>query len=262
MERRPTHARFDGLADLYARARPDYPRAALEHVRARTGIAAGEIAADIGSGTGISTRLLAGMGWRVIGIEPNAEMRARAEEVAATGSVEYRAGTGEATGLEDGGVALVVCAQSFHWLEPEAALREFHRILRPDGWAALLWNERDEGDRATAAYGAVLRWSDEAADLEDRRRRAGYALLESPWFVDGERLDFPHEQVLERQGAIERALSVSYAPRESSERAGFVRRLGDMVERFGRGGLLRLCYRTSVWTARRAGQRLVDPPAG
>lgn len=254
MERRPTHARFDGLADLYARARPDYPRVALEHVRARTGLAQGEVAADIGSGTGISTRLVAGLGWRVIGIEPNAEMRARAEEVAATGSVEYRAGTGEATGLEDGSVALVVCAQVFHWLEPEAALHEFRRVLRPDGWVALLWNERDERDPATAAYGAVLRWSDEAADLEDRRRRAGYALLESPWFVDGERVDFPHEQVLERQGAIERALSVSYAPRDAADRERFVHRLEEILERHGTGDRLRLSYRTTVWTARRSGE--------
>ncbi len=36
----------------------------------------------------------------------------------------------------------VVAGQAFHWFEPVAARAEFQRILRRDGWVALIWNER------------------------------------------------------------------------------------------------------------------------
>ena len=53
-------------------------------------------------------------------------------------------------------------------------LLEFHRILKPDGWAILMWNERDEQDPVTAAYGAVIRTANDAGAIEGpRQTRAG-----------------------------------------------------------------------------------------
>ncbi len=103
----------------------------------------------MGAGTGICSRLLADRGARVLAIEPNDAMRAAAEDHP---RVEWQRGTAERTGLEDSGVDLVVCAQAFHWFEPQAALQEFHRILRPGGRLALIWNKRDNSDPFTAGY--------------------------------------------------------------------------------------------------------------
>src|SRR5262245_21600195 len=71
--------RFSGLAELYARCRPDYPAAALDFVLSRCGLAPGALLVDVGCGTGIAARLFAGRGLRVVGVEPNADMRRRAE---------------------------------------------------------------------------------------------------------------------------------------------------------------------------------------
>ena len=42
-------------------------------------------------------------------------------------------------------VDLVSAGQAFHWFDRVEARREFARILKPGGWVALLWNERDTG---------------------------------------------------------------------------------------------------------------------
>src|SRR6516162_4178169 len=96
--------RFSGLAETYAKHRPGYPEAALDYIMQRCGLSGTSRLVDVGCGTGISTRLFAARCIPVIGIEPNDEMRARAEAEAVPAGVpvpEYRKGTAEATGLPD-----------------------------------------------------------------------------------------------------------------------------------------------------------------
>ena len=248
---------FSGLADLYARHRPGYPPAALDLIAGLfTEDASGPDAllVDVGCGTGISTRLFAARGLRVLGIEPNDEMRARAEAAPPEGATpppEYRRGTAEATGLPDGVAAGVLAAQAFHWFDAPAALAEFHRILRPGGAVALLWNERDEADLCTAAYGAVMRSAPDAAAVEVPRGRAGEALLHSPLFREGRRVCFGNGQALDEEGLLGRAFSASYAPRQPEAAAAFADALRRVFARFQQAGKVSLCYQTSVYLARR-----------
>ena len=79
-----------------------------------------------------------------------------AEARAAGGPAEYRRGEAGATGLDDASVALVTVAQAFHWFEADAALAEFHRVLRPGGHVAAIWNLR-AASPFMAEYQALLR---------------------------------------------------------------------------------------------------------
>ncbi len=72
-------ARFTGLAEIYARSRPSYPSEAIDFIIAHCSLKAGDLIADIGCGTGISSRLFAERSLSVVGIEPNEEMRKQAE---------------------------------------------------------------------------------------------------------------------------------------------------------------------------------------
>ena len=141
-ERRP-ELRFSNRVADYVRCRPSYPPAILEWLRDTIGFSPAWGIADIGSGTGIFSRLFVENGNVVHGVEPNDAMRAAAEEMLADRAnfLSVR-GLAEATTLPDASIDLVATAQAFHWFEPLTARREFRRILKPDGWALIVFNSR------------------------------------------------------------------------------------------------------------------------
>jgi SAM-dependent methyltransferase len=135
--------RFSSRVDNYVRYRPGYPAEALELLKTECGLTPDWVIADIASGTGIFTRMLAENGNRVFGVEPNDEMRRAGERFLQKHSrFTSIAGTAEATTLPNHSVDVVTAAQAAHWFEREKARREFIRILKPNGWLVLLWNER------------------------------------------------------------------------------------------------------------------------
>ncbi len=114
-----------------------------------------------------------------------------------------------------------------------------------------MWNERDEGDAFTAAYGDVLRTWPDTASVEGGRGRAGYALLESPLFEAGVRETFVSGQELDEEGVLGRALSASYAPREPAAVEALTRGLRAAFAAHQRGGKVTMRYETALFLARR-----------
>jgi SAM-dependent methyltransferase len=245
--------RFTGLAEVYDRSRPSYPDAALQAVTDRARLGLDSLLVDVGCGTGISSRLFTARGIPVVGVEPNDDMRRQAEAAPSPAGPkpEYRAGRAEATGLPAGVADAVLSAQAFHWFEPDAALREFHRILKPNGWVALLWNERDESDPLTAEYGAIIRTSRDALALETKRGRAGDVLQSYALFEGYERLTFHNAQALDAEGLKGRAFSVSYAPPDPAGRAAWAAALDELFTRNQQNGRVELRYVTTLHLARR-----------
>jgi ubiquinone/menaquinone biosynthesis C-methylase UbiE len=251
---RPTE-RFSGLADIYAKARPSYPDAAIDFILAHCKLTKGLTLADIGCGTGISTRLFSTRGLNVIGVEPNDDMRRQAQSAepsSDSATVEYRNGTGEHSQLENNSVDAAIAAQAFHWFEPEEALAEFHRILKPHGWAILMWNERDESDPFTTEYGDIIRAQKGTEAVESQRgSRAGQPLLNSKLFTDASLSKFANEQVVSEEGLIMRACSASYAPTEEEPLQLMKEQLSKVFRKFSQNDLVSIKYETLVFTGQR-----------
>src|SRR4029079_3776282 len=143
---------FSRSADAYDRARPDYPPAAVAWLAERLGLWPGRTVVDLAAGTGKLTRPLAATGAEVVAIEPVAEMRAWIGDAAAR-SLD---GTAEAVPLPDASADAVTVAQAFHWFDGPAALAEIHRVLRPGGALALVWNRRPLEDPVHAAIERII----------------------------------------------------------------------------------------------------------
>jgi SAM-dependent methyltransferase len=128
--------RFSGFADLYDANRPTPPQGLGRLLAAYAGVPAPRVI-DLGSGTGLSSRWAAMWASDVIGVEPNADMRARAE-ARPVPTVEYRDGTSSDTGLPSASADVVLAVQAMHWMEPASTLHEVARVLRPGGVFAAL----------------------------------------------------------------------------------------------------------------------------
>jgi len=128
---------WTGKALGYDLARPTPPPALLDLLTQLIGMPHPDLVVDLGSGTGLSTAIWGERAELVMGIEPNADMRAqamrKAEDHPCAAHIEYREGVAHRTGLPNGCADIVTAAQSFHWMEPASTLAEIARILRPGG---------------------------------------------------------------------------------------------------------------------------------
>ncbi|WP_405535911.1 class I SAM-dependent methyltransferase [Streptomyces sp. NBC_00075] len=130
---------FNTAASQYAQNRPSYPPAlldAIEHLAAHP--LTGSRVADIGAGTGIATALLHAHGAHVIAVEPGDGMAAQFRRTLP--DVPIVRGNGNALPLADASVDFLTYAQSWHWTDPDHAIPEALRVLRPGGALALWWN--------------------------------------------------------------------------------------------------------------------------
>jgi ubiquinone/menaquinone biosynthesis C-methylase UbiE len=132
-----TSEMWTGKASSYDRVRPTPPPALLDLLTQLIQLPHPALVVDVGSGTGLSTAIWGERAERVIGIEPNADMRKEAvhkvEDLPYAAQIEYREGLAHQTGLSDGCADIVTAAQAFHWMEPTSTLAEIARILRPGG---------------------------------------------------------------------------------------------------------------------------------
>ena len=238
----------DRVAD-YVRHRPDYPPALLAWLRREHGVTPDWKVADVGAGTGISSKLFLDAGHAVTAVEPNAAMR-EAAVAWLGGQPRFRAvdGRADATGLPDASVDLVTVAQAFHWFDPEATRREFARILRPDGLAAIFWNSRRLiGTPFLEGYEALLkRHGTDYTSVAER-----YADDDSmrAWFGAGWRgtTRFEYKQLLDYDGLRGRLMSSSYVPKPGhAQHAPMLAALRELFERCQRDGRISFDYDTRI----------------
>jgi SAM-dependent methyltransferase len=246
MSLHPAAAGFARAADVYERARPEYPPEAVAWLADRLGLRAGRVVVDVAAGTGKLTRLLVPTGSRVVAVEPLAEMRAVLRQ--AVPEAEALEGTAEALPLRAGFADAITVAAAFHWFRRDEALAEFARVLRPGGRLAIVYNLRDPASDFQQELSRML----ERQGAELARMRAidtGAILEESALFRAPEHAEFRHEQRFDPDGLVERVASISYvALLEGREREEFLAQVRDLGER--RDSPFAFPYVTQIWLSR------------
>ncbi len=229
--------RFDGKADIYAKARPKYAAGLFDYLKGR-GIAAGSVFADIGSGTGIFTEQLLHCGYWVYAVEPNGDMRQKAE-VRLSGNRSFVSVNGMAshTGLPEGSVDFVTAAQAFHWFDADGFRKECQRILKPGGKVILVYNVRDEKAAVTQALAKLRQqynpefhgFSNGMSDAGCRAFFAGNC--------DVYRAD--NTQIYDRNSYVNRVLSSSYSLKETDNRyRDYLAGIHEIFDAFSTGGFI------------------------
>jgi len=160
----PNVQRFTGFADIYDRYRPELPLVIGEVLSQLPGPERPLRVVDIGSGTGLSTRLWKELEATVIGIEPSPDMRAVAARLQAIdrgqSNISFIEGTSTNTGLANACADVVTVSQALHWMEPEPTFLEISRILRAGGVFAAIdcdWPPTIHPDLEQAFNGCMTR---------------------------------------------------------------------------------------------------------
>lgn len=253
----PTRRFSDRVAN-YVRYRPGYPEALLRALAEEAGLGPGKAVADVGSGTGISSELLLRPGCEVYAVEPNAEMRAAAEE-RLDGEPRFHSvdGTAEATTLPDASVDLVTAGQAFHWFDVERTRAEFARILcgapRAPGQVALFWNSRrTDASPFLRAYEDLLqRFGTDYREVD--HLNVGPETL-APFFGGPyESRTFPNHQDFDLEGLRGRLLSSSYAPGPGHpDHEPMLSELRRIFDRHQEAGRVRFVYDTELYLGKLA----------
>lgn len=242
--------RFSNRVEDYHRHRPGYPDDIIHILHNEGALPAFAIVADVGSGTGKLTQLFFKHVDKIYGVEPNHDMRRQAEknfvDIAQFISVN---GTAESTTLPSASIDLVCVGQAFHWFDREKCRGEFRRILRPNGWTALIWNYRNvEEDEVQQHYEHIL-----------KTNIPNYKQLDHKTMTDDKIKNFfrskkvtkfvlPHSQYFDLPSLNGRVLSSSYVPKPPDPVAQrILEQVAHFFQQYQQSGRIKFVYKTTLY---------------
>ncbi len=243
-------ARFSDRAEDYAKYRPRYSHDVVYALQQACGLTAQHLIADVGCGTGLLAEIFLDNGNRVIGVEPNREMRLAGEKCMA-GNASFRIveSSAESTTLADASVDFVVAGQAFHWFRPPETRAEFARILKPDGWAVLVWHNRDtQSTPFLRAYEELVQRYSTDYEQVSHQYVASYDALQRFFAPNAMSLIQQHnQQRLDFDGLRGRLLSSSYIPKSGQRHEAMIEALPQLFSEHASDDRVVLEYDTNIY---------------
>ncbi|HWU32439.1 MAG TPA: class I SAM-dependent methyltransferase [Marmoricola sp.] len=175
---------------------------------------------ELNAGAGYLTEHLVRFGHRVIATDPSpqnlATLRSRV--------VPFAVGVSGAEAIPSPSqtVDVVVCHPSDGRIDPEKALAEINRVLRPGGAVAILWLSRDEGVPWVRRLGKLI-------GPEAEGHRLTSALRDTDQFTDVDETSWRTWQRMDRGGLI------AYAQASGVSDEGTLAAVGALYDDYDRG---------------------------
>lgn len=245
---KPTE-RFSDRVSNYIKYRPSYPVELIDTLTSKCRLDSQSIIADIGSGTGKFSKLLLDRNYRVIGVEPNNEMRQTAEiQFSKLDNFTSIEGTSEKTNISNSSVDLVTAAQAFHWFNRKETRKEFERILKTIGYVALIWNQRNLDVPFQREYDQMLR---EYSTEYNTVNHMNFTIEDfSDFYYPGEftTYKFTNTQHFDLDGFLGRMQSSSYTPKIGTKEYDILIKVAEsLFSEFENEGLIRFEYTTFLY---------------
>lgn len=212
-----TTERFSDKVQDYIQYRPSYPVKMIEYLCNELNLNNTSYVADIGSGTGILTKLLVDKCKMIFGVEPNTNMReASVRHLSKYDNFIPVNGTSENTTLNDNSIDFITVAQAFHWFNIEATMLEFQRIIKKNGLMILIWNNRINNTDFLKVYEQLLRQY--ATDYNEvNHKNISEDTIKRLYKKNYNKLTFENYQEFDFSGVIGRLSSCSYSPKKNTK---------------------------------------------
>ncbi|WP_446744615.1 class I SAM-dependent methyltransferase [Silvibacterium acidisoli] len=245
----PVTERFSDRVESYRHHRPAYPQGVVTLLAKECSLSEISVIADVAAGTGLLSEVFLKQGFQVTAVEPNAKMRqACADLMPGFPRLSCASGTAEATGLQAESADLVTVAQAMHWFDQPKARAEFVRVLKPQGWCAIVYNHRRRGgDAFHDGYEAILAgFGSDYYQVQERHLSPEQIVsFFSP--QSAETAHFGNEQRLDLEALEGRILSSSYMPQPGSEKYASMRQaIEKLFAQNKHDGTVRLEYDCAV----------------
>lgn len=251
------HGDFTELAKFYGN-RPGYSKVILEYLKNNIIQKFGEDlkAADIGAGTGKLTENLSELGLTGYAVEPNEAMRAEGMKVFKENtSFSWLAGSAETTNLPDSSVDWVLMGSSFHWTDYTQSMKEFQRILKPEGYFTAIWNPRDiESSKLhisieEAVYTEIPGIKRVSSGKSINTQEIKEKLLFQDLFEDMIFMEAPHYEIMSKERYINTWKSVNDIQVQAGE-DGFKRILSKIEKLIENMETIIVPYQSRAWTVK------------
>ena len=158
------------------------------------------------------------------------------------------AGTAESTTLPNESVELITCAQAAHWLKREESLQEFQRILKPNHFVVILFNDRKvKGNAFSDDYEElVVKYGTDYSEVQRLGRIFEGLEFFTPYSC--EKRTLPNYQDFDYESLEGRLLSSSYAPQPGDPSFDpMIVGLKRVFEKHQRSGRVRMEYDTNIY---------------
>ena len=239
----------DRVAD-YVKYRPSYPYELINFLMEIKILTKESVIADVGSGTGLLTKLFLENGNKVFGVEPNDDMR-KAGEIFLKNYSNYTSITGssESTTLPDHSVDVITAGQAYHWFSQEKTSEEFKRILKDPNKSniILVWNTRTKINSFNRDLEELIQKfsTDYNKVSHENDKKKDQNILFNKIF---QKKTFPNDQKLTFHGLLGRLLSASYMLKKTDPKySDFEKSLKDLFEKHQVDGKVTLLYETEVY---------------
>ncbi len=130
---------FGTIGKLYDSARTGYVNEVIEDVAKL-----GTTFLEVGCGTGKATKALAEKGCDIIGLDISQDLIDIAKQnTSHLYNVAYIKSSFEDTLLSENSFDVITSAQAWHWVDPKVAYKKANKLLKNDGYLAVLWKAQE-----------------------------------------------------------------------------------------------------------------------